>query len=439
MQKFISKILLTLLISIFFIFPVSTTFAATTDPGVSSLQGDLQIKKPIIEVNIPKLDFSNAAQNVDTEGYLHLPWVGEYIAAIYKFAMVIASILAVIIIILSGTRIIISAGGEEKNAATKRLTQAIIGLFICWGSYAILYNINPDLVNFQALKIKYIEPLPLGIELVGDAGYQSITNTPIPPKSEVMKTAISVAQNMGLDPCIIVTVLTFESGGHADAVNHNENWQAKNAVWDRAKFLMRGKTYKFTKGIGGSQFTPPFTNGKDYQSAIHNPLPFKNDDADSGPPPNYGMDWDFSHDIGLGQINVPAHSTCNGVAGKMANGKCYTVADLFVVEKNLEVSVGMLKTHFTNATNKISDPNDRVMATFHAYGWGNFNKWIGPGKNDYRPMNSDELKKDDIASTRFALYQKCKSDPSMISKLSASAPANAPRVTEAPKTEEEAQ
>ena len=62
---------------------------------------------------------------------------------------------------MQGARVIISAGGEEKNAAYKRILQAVVGLFICWGSYAILYNINPDLVQFKALKVKYIERIPL--------------------------------------------------------------------------------------------------------------------------------------------------------------------------------------------------------------------------------------------------------------------------------------
>ena len=94
-----------------------TLAADDINPGVTTIEGELQIKKPILEINIPKLNFSEAAQNVDDLGYLHLPWIGEYVTAIYKFAMVIASIIAVIVLIMQGARVIISAGGEEKNAA----------------------------------------------------------------------------------------------------------------------------------------------------------------------------------------------------------------------------------------------------------------------------------------------------------------------------------
>ena len=31
-------------------------------------------------------------------------------------------------------------------------------MVIAWGSYAILYNINPDLTSFKSLKVKYIDP-----------------------------------------------------------------------------------------------------------------------------------------------------------------------------------------------------------------------------------------------------------------------------------------
>jgi hypothetical protein len=33
-----------------------------------------------------------------------------------------------------------------------------VGLFLVWGSYFFLYTINPNLVNFKILKIKYVEP-----------------------------------------------------------------------------------------------------------------------------------------------------------------------------------------------------------------------------------------------------------------------------------------
>lgn len=133
----------------------------------TAIEDELKFSAPKLSINIPHLNFSEITQKISSEGnsYIFLPWIGQYISAIYKFAMVVASIIAVIVIIMQGARVIISAGGEEKNAAFKRILQAVIGLFICWGSYAILYNINPDLVEFKSLKVLYIKGEPIGQEI----------------------------------------------------------------------------------------------------------------------------------------------------------------------------------------------------------------------------------------------------------------------------------
>jgi len=109
-----------------------------------------------LQITIPGLNFSTLSSETDSKGYLRIPWIGEYLAAVYKYAMVAASILAVVMIIIEGTKIILSAGGEMKMSGYKRIGQIAIGLVILWGSYAIMYNINPELVNFKALKVKYI-------------------------------------------------------------------------------------------------------------------------------------------------------------------------------------------------------------------------------------------------------------------------------------------
>jgi len=129
-------------------------------PTLFGIQADLQIKKPILEINIPQLKFSDVENQVDDQGFLHLPYIGEYLSAIYKVGMVAISIIGVIMIIVVGVKITVM-GGEERVAGFKKIGQIVIGLFIAWGSYTILYNINPDLVNFSALKVKYIEPIEL--------------------------------------------------------------------------------------------------------------------------------------------------------------------------------------------------------------------------------------------------------------------------------------
>jgi len=128
-----------------------------SQPSLFGITADLQIKKPILEINIPQLKFSDVQNTVDSQGFIHIPYIGEYISAIYKVAMVIVSIVGVVMIIVVGIKVTVM-GGEERINGLKKIGQVTIGLVIAWGSYAILYNINPDLVNFKSLKVQYIKP-----------------------------------------------------------------------------------------------------------------------------------------------------------------------------------------------------------------------------------------------------------------------------------------
>lgn len=138
---------------------------------VTTLTEDIQVTKPLLEINIPSLKFGDVLDAVDEGGFLTIPWIAEYLAAIYKFAMVAVSIAAIFMIIKQGFDMVMSVGdAEKKSTAYKRIAQIIIGVVIMWGSYAILYYINPDLVNFKALKVRYV----YGLEL--EPGNERVSN-----------------------------------------------------------------------------------------------------------------------------------------------------------------------------------------------------------------------------------------------------------------------
>ncbi len=121
----------------------------------------LNARKPILGISIPNLTFSDVSVSKDDSGtYVYITWLPELISAIYKFSISIASIVAVIIIIIQGVRIVISGGGPAKATAYKRISQSVVGLGIAWGSFAILYTINPSLVKFNALKVQVIQGIP---------------------------------------------------------------------------------------------------------------------------------------------------------------------------------------------------------------------------------------------------------------------------------------
>ncbi|MEK7623665.1 MAG: hypothetical protein AAB408_03280 [Patescibacteria group bacterium] len=133
----------------FILFP-SFVFAAevNTAPNTGAvLQSDtIQLEIPKPRVNIPGLEFTQILdKKYDEFGkpYLEVPFLGQYIAAVYRYAVAIASIIAIVMIIVGGFELIISGGGEMVQGAKTRIGNAVTGLVIALGSYVLLYAINP--------------------------------------------------------------------------------------------------------------------------------------------------------------------------------------------------------------------------------------------------------------------------------------------------------
>ena len=78
-----------------------------------------------------------------------MPWIGEYIKAIFNYGLIVASLIGVIAIIVEGIKIIMSFGGEKKVQGYKNIGRIVIGLVLAWSSVMILRTINPNLVNLK--------------------------------------------------------------------------------------------------------------------------------------------------------------------------------------------------------------------------------------------------------------------------------------------------
>lgn len=139
--------------------------------GFTDLKADLQIKKPLINIKIPGLNFSELSSSTITKEnertYLNIPYIGEYLSVIYKVGLVLMSIVGVAMIIVTGIKIIVG-GGEGKADGFRRIGQVVVGLFIGWGSFTILNIVNPNLVSFKALRVEYIQPIPTPVIDFGD-------------------------------------------------------------------------------------------------------------------------------------------------------------------------------------------------------------------------------------------------------------------------------
>jgi hypothetical protein len=151
------------------------------------------INKPQLQIKIPGLNFSSAedvrklSQEAEDEfgnKYFFMPFLGEYISAVYKFAVAAGSILAVVMIIVAGIQWTASGGSQESiGQAKKRLIGAITGLILLVGSYTILYTVNPNLVEFSGLKVKFINAEGIS-ELLEEADERNAELTGAVPPGE---------------------------------------------------------------------------------------------------------------------------------------------------------------------------------------------------------------------------------------------------------------
>ncbi len=135
----------------------------------------LQIRKPVLNILIPNLTFSDIrTSTIDDEGYVQIPWIGEYVAALYSLAVSIASILAVILVIREGVRIIMSGGGDGKIEGYRNIGRIVAGVILAWSSYVILYNVNANLVSFKPLQVRYAEGGPIVVDAAAEDAVDSV-------------------------------------------------------------------------------------------------------------------------------------------------------------------------------------------------------------------------------------------------------------------------
>lgn len=95
--------------------------------------------------------------------------IGDFLVVMYKYLLTIASIVAVVMIIIAGAQWITSGGNSEAiSSAKKRIGGAIIGLFIAYMSYFVLNTINPALVNLRLPQVWLVKPQSLTPEYCKD-------------------------------------------------------------------------------------------------------------------------------------------------------------------------------------------------------------------------------------------------------------------------------
>lgn len=128
------------------------TTGSGSQPGFSAIEPRLQI--PDFDIK-----FSEIVVSEDAGGqYITVPWLAQYVAAVYQYMVGVATILAITMMMYGGFRWIVSGGDAGKiGEAKKTISQAAIGLIIALGSYTILSLVNPNLVSFNSFRLALID------------------------------------------------------------------------------------------------------------------------------------------------------------------------------------------------------------------------------------------------------------------------------------------
>lgn len=180
------------------------------------LAQEIQLKSPRLEVYVPFVEFS---QGIKESGGVTVPYLAQYIVGVYKFLLTIVGVLASVMLAVGGFQYLTSGGDKTRiEVGKKRIQNALVGMILAFGSYALLYAINPQLVTFQALTLASVETSTLDFRETGV--YASHTEEakarqPVPASagsSDLDKLFDAYSACVGLHPAILKAIAFAESG-----------------------------------------------------------------------------------------------------------------------------------------------------------------------------------------------------------------------------------
>lgn len=140
--------------------------AASTTPrtgGVPATQ--LTPSIPQLAVPIPGVTITAPTQNSD--GTISVPYLAQYISGIYRYLLGISTIVAIIMVIYGGFLYLLASTGIQVASGKTIIQDALIGLVVLYGSYFILWNVNPDLVSLRPITLRSVRSLPLEVNTEG--------------------------------------------------------------------------------------------------------------------------------------------------------------------------------------------------------------------------------------------------------------------------------
>ncbi len=205
--------------------PAGKGFIDTSEAGICAVKGATE------EEDWGRCLPSNVAvTEIAFGGKREFSDMGAFLTNGYKLALSIASILAAIMIVVAGFQWTASGGNASIiTSAKSRIAGAIIGLFIAYTSYFILYTINPNLVNLhlpqawllrpQALMPKFCNAIPMPTDPTVRMFHLVFTNT---DQTSVVPTEKSVNYEMSYADVFLGLIASSTKGdGEGGTVGKN--------------------------------------------------------------------------------------------------------------------------------------------------------------------------------------------------------------------------
>ena len=174
--------------------------------------------KPTLSITIPTIKFTDLITKVEGEGtYLYIPWLAQYIVGLYKYALGIAIVIAVVMIVIGGFQYVTGGGDASRvGAGKKRISEAVIGLVLLYASYSILATVSPNLLSLNAIRILQVKKDPF-ISQDFDTMFETKTDTTEAPVGTDETSTAEIPPKFTTCPVELTQEGNFEKAGKVTA------------------------------------------------------------------------------------------------------------------------------------------------------------------------------------------------------------------------------
>jgi N-acetyl-anhydromuramyl-L-alanine amidase AmpD len=232
MKKTLLTIALLLILSPIFV----SAQAAPTSPSTS----ETPISAPKLNIPIPTLpSLSQATITKNEKGEpvsADIPWIAEYLLAIYKYALIIGSVFAVLMIMVGGFLYLSSGMNQSWAKKGKEIALgSLSGLVILLAAYAILYLINPELTNLKSLRLVMVQETEFDAAVFETKSF----NAGKPSQSHVVCDMSGVAVNRATGKPVDQSVLVNIGNGANFSPNPHQKgipfYETNDGIYTRNK------------------------------------------------------------------------------------------------------------------------------------------------------------------------------------------------------------